>query len=524
MLSQLAIVAAAMCLVLRSAALLLVASLSLYACGSECPPGTTETDERGCRSDHSDGGSLDATGDAACGACSSEQVCFEGACYVADACHDEIAVPCQVLGPSYLKAPNGEASDQFGFSVTLSGDGAWLAMGARFEDSNSTTNPDNNLLADSGAVYVFSRETTGWAFHSYVKASNPGSEDYFGYSVALDGDGDVLVVGANGEDSNDSLDPTNNTLTNAGAVYVYERGGGNWAQTAYLKASDLASDAEFGRRVAIAEAGNRLAVGASAAATAYVFDRGTNWAEVATLPPAVAGAGPMTDMALSGDGSVLAAGHSRRNGSDGSIGDAGGVFVFKDNGGAWERLGENLYAPTERVDGNFGSAVALDHDGDTLAVGEMGQLGRPLVGFLHVYTLSSGTTWDGPSTLTPSNSSNDDGFGGAVALSRDGTAVLVGARLESSSGAGLQTGASDNANTNAGAMYVFRQSGAWRQAAFLKSPAPDALDNLGFSVAMDAASRWVVGGAFREDSVAVGPATDNGSPEAGAAFAFRVLP
>jgi len=62
---------------------------------------------------------------------------------------------------SYLKAPNAEASDQFGGSVAVAGD--TVAVGASSEDSNQTTitngataSSDNNA-SDAGAVYIFVR-------------------------------------------------------------------------------------------------------------------------------------------------------------------------------------------------------------------------------------------------------------------------------------------------------------------------------------------------------------------------------
>jgi hypothetical protein len=60
---------------------------------------------------------------------------------------------------AYLKAPNAEGSDQFGLSLSISGD--TIVVGTFAEDSNQTTitngptaSPDNSS-ANAGAVYVF---------------------------------------------------------------------------------------------------------------------------------------------------------------------------------------------------------------------------------------------------------------------------------------------------------------------------------------------------------------------------------
>src|SRR5205814_1608421 len=101
---------------------------------------------------------------------------------------------------AYLKASNAEAGDQFGVSVALSGD--TLVVGATSEDSNATGvngNQADNSAGWSGAAYVFVRSGTAWSQQAYLKASNAGAGDVFGYSLALSGD--TLAVGAFGEAS-----------------------------------------------------------------------------------------------------------------------------------------------------------------------------------------------------------------------------------------------------------------------------------------------------------------------------------
>jgi hypothetical protein len=98
----------------------------------------------------------------------------------------------------------------------------------------------------------------------YVKASNTGAGDQFGFSVALSGDGNTLAVGAYFEDSSTTgIDSTPNDLaTDAGAVYVYTRTAGAWSQQAYVKASNTGAGDLFGLSVALSGDGNTLAVGA----------------------------------------------------------------------------------------------------------------------------------------------------------------------------------------------------------------------------------------------------------------------
>ncbi|MDH5694411.1 MAG: FG-GAP repeat protein, partial [Gammaproteobacteria bacterium] len=89
---------------------------------------------------------------------------------------------------AYLKASNADADDGFGWSVALSGDA--LVVGALLEDgdASSTAAIPNDNAPGAGAVYVFTRTGTSWSQQAYLKASNAGTGDGFGRSVALSGD------------------------------------------------------------------------------------------------------------------------------------------------------------------------------------------------------------------------------------------------------------------------------------------------------------------------------------------------
>jgi len=171
---------------------------------------------------------------------------------------------------AYVKASNTGASDQFGVSVSLSSDGNTLAVGASLEGSKGTgvngSDQDDDTLADSGAVYVFTRSGTTWSQQAYVKASNTDASDQFGFSVSLSSDGNKLAVGASLEDSKgtgvNGSDQGDNTLSGSGAVYVFTRSGTTWSQQAYVKASNTGAIDKFGISVSLSSNGNTLAVGA----------------------------------------------------------------------------------------------------------------------------------------------------------------------------------------------------------------------------------------------------------------------
>lgn len=89
----------------------------------------------------------------------------------------------------------------FGGSVALSGN--TTVVGARREDGNGAGGPGDNSEENAGAAYVFVRDSSGaWSQQAYLKASNAGGGDLFGRSVAIDGD--VAIVGASREDGEGS--------------------------------------------------------------------------------------------------------------------------------------------------------------------------------------------------------------------------------------------------------------------------------------------------------------------------------
>ena len=124
---------------------------------------------------------------------------------------------------AFLTASNIGEDDFFGRSVAISGD--TVVVAAESEDSNATGvdgNGSNDSASNSGAAYLFTRVGSTWSHKAYLKASNTGSGDFFGNSVAVSGE--TIVVGALGESSNAigvNGDQNNNNAGNSGAGYVF---------------------------------------------------------------------------------------------------------------------------------------------------------------------------------------------------------------------------------------------------------------------------------------------------------------
>ncbi|MBK8430338.1 MAG: FG-GAP repeat protein [Chloroflexi bacterium] len=147
---------------------------------------------------------------------------------------------------AYIKASNAESDDRFGDVIALSGD--TLVVGAPYEDSAATgiNGSQTNGATDSGAVYVFVRSGSTWTQQAYIKANNSEAGDQFGTSVAIFGE--TLIVGAPYEDSAPGDIIPSNSLTNAGAAYVFVREAGVWSQQAMLKAANAEANDILGFR------------------------------------------------------------------------------------------------------------------------------------------------------------------------------------------------------------------------------------------------------------------------------------
>ena len=159
----------------------------------------------------------------------------------------------------YAKASSPGLFDMLGGAVAVSGD--TLVVGARQEDS-AATGVDGNATDDSlvnvGAAYVFRRTAGGWVQEAYLKPASGDGHDNFGHAVAIDGD--TIAVGAPGEDGGAAGVPSDNSVSNAGAVYVFRRDGSTWSPEAYVKPTVTGAHDNFGFSVALS--GETLAVGA----------------------------------------------------------------------------------------------------------------------------------------------------------------------------------------------------------------------------------------------------------------------
>jgi hypothetical protein len=376
-----------------------------------------------------------------------------------------------VAQQAYLKPAavgSAQSGDSFGSSVALSGD--TLVVGAPGEDSSSTgvNSLPNELALDAGAAYVFIRSGGAWTQQAYLKPASVGDTqrgDFFGSAVSISGD--TILVGAPGEDSaSTGVNSTpNETAGDAGAAYVFVRSGATWSQQAYLKV------ASFGTSQSGDVLGLSVAVSGDTAIVGAPYESGSNTG-VNSAP---------------NESATL----------------AGAAYVFVRSGSVWTQqayLKPAAIGPTQEED-QFGYSVAID--GDTVAVGAFhesssstGVNSSPnesarFAGAAYVFT-RSGLSWTQQAYLKPTTvgSQAGDSFGSSVGVFGD--LIAVGAPLEDSSTAGVDTTPNELA-PDRGAIYVFARGGStWSQQAYLKASTAGSLGRFGGSVAIG--SNAIVGG------------------------------
>jgi len=264
---------------------------------------------------------------------------------------------------------DGAPYDSFGWAVAIEGTTAVVASYLA-----------DGVHSDSGAVYVFTEEATGWVEQAKLTASDAFASDWFGYRLDLSGD--TLAVGAPWDDDHGSR---------SGAVYLFERSGEVWAEISKLTPADAQPGDQFGHDVSLD--GARLAVGAAYAdglaqnsGAAYVFVHDSeSWSQQARLEAQVPAEfdGFGSRVALDGDALIVT---SELDDNDLGL-DAGAATLFTYCAGIWS-LDVTLYAPDGQPADLYAADVAFD-DGLALLGAARDDAPADDEGSAHVYRTST---------------------------------------------------------------------------------------------------------------------------------------
>ncbi len=313
-------------------------------------------------------------------------------------------------------ADDGAQYDGFGRTVAVSGD--VVLVGAPNDDDNGS---------GSGSAYLFSYDGANWIDEDKLIGA---ADEYFGTSVALDGDTAVIGAPESGG-TEDEYGP--------GAVYVFRYVGAAWGAGTPLTAADGAAEDYFGNSVAIS--GDTVVVGApyngwsnvdddwvNGPGAAYVFRfNGASWVSQGKLTAADGEPGDHfgSSVSISGDTIVVGAPFENENGTD-----AGAAYVFQRNGTTWTPQGK-LPSTGIEADDEFGCAVA--NSSDTIAVGAKrdGDMADD-AGAVYVFGYD-GANWVEETKLTASDGMLNARFGISVAISSENT-IAIGAEWDEAKG------------------------------------------------------------------------------------------
>ncbi len=255
------------------------------------------------------------------------------------------------------------------------------------------------------SVCVFERVDGRWRRTDGLAASDGTFNDAFGSTAAVDGS--TVVVGAPR-----ASDPNG---YRSGAVYAFERAGGEWSQRARLVPEDGDEQDGFGAAVAMSD--SRVVVGAPGdedpngelAGSAYVFERtGGQWTREAKLVPEDGDARDGFGTAVAVDGDRVLVGASDDEDPNGAF--AGSSYVFERGEEGWTQR-DKLVAADGHCEAVFGDAVALDDS--TALVGAYGAENPEVsgTGAVYVFGPSGGSDRGGDGAVESPDRACGDGGG-----------------------------------------------------------------------------------------------------------------
>ena len=328
------------------------------------------------------------------------------------------------------------ASAQFGAASAISADGNTAAVGARSQDNGA------------GGIFIYVRNTTTGVWtqqgSELVGSGAAGSNSQQGYSIAISADGNTVIEGAPFDGASGKME---------GAFWVFTRSAGVWTQQGgkMVGTGGNPPGESQGQSVVLSADGNTALVGGNASAGAsgalgrvwlYTRSAGT-WTQTDTTTASDASGSSQFGSAVS----LSADGATALIGGQGDSSNIGAAWIYSIHAGALTELIKLVGTGSVGSTVNQGGSVALSKDGNTAVVGASAD--NAGLGAVWVFTKSGGT-WGQAAKLVPSDGIAPTLFGNSVAVSWDGSVIVIG-------------GPGDAAND--GALWMFARTGAtsWTQ-------------------------------------------------------------
>lgn len=323
----------------------------------------------------------------------------------------------------------GEEGQEFGTSLDMSENGNVIIVG---------TMDDNGDKSQAGSVQVYVRDDVSGKTRWLPKGDpiyGESAYDWFGASVAIHGDGKIIVVGSPGHDVGDNID------AGAVTVYEYEALGKKWVemQAKILGTSTLG---KFGSSLAISKLGV-LAVGAPHAnnQAGYVqmfrYTAADNNGTAATWSKEgqeLDGGNPGdrfgASVAMSRLGKHVIIGAPLQKVGEKRHAGVATVWEVDYTDNVWKLISEEI--SSDNQGDNFGSSVDISDDGKEIAVGAPYSSTSTMKqnGHIAVYHKNSTSTTFSLANVKIEGKAEYGHQGSSVALSGDGYQVMGGAPEE----------------------------------------------------------------------------------------------
>ncbi len=332
------------------------------------------------------------------------------------------------------------------FGYSVAVDGDYAIVGAYLEDN--LYGSGGQSYKDAGAAYILSQKSGQWKVVQKLTSKDNAIDDFFGFSVSISGH--AAVVGAPGKNT---VIAGGTVVSDVGAAYIFENQSETWTQVNKIMASDKEGGDEFGTSVGIS--GECIIVGA-----------------------------PYEDHALNGLTTL----------------NKGSAYMYTKGENGWNQIqkSQKIVGSQLSSGANFGWTVAIS--GDYAIVGaprDQVIIGGNLtndVGAAYIWKKQTNGNWTELKTLTASDKTVSDEFGNAVSIS--GNFAIVGAMLEQHDEKG------SNKLVAAGSAYIFENnSDKWTQSQKIVAPVRETDDM--FGVAVSISGEYAIIGAHQSGSAYV---------------------
>ena len=311
---------------------------------------------------------------------------------------------------------DGEAADdKSGYSVSISNDGNRVAIGAPWNDGNTGNSNDN-----SGHVRIYEYNGSNWnqiGTDIYGEASGNKS----GYSVSLSGDGQTVAVASPLSDSNSE------SWAYLGQVRVYNWTGISWNLLHEINGTQY-REGGWGASVSLSNDGSRVAITGNEwgdQSEVKVYENGMQLGNTSDITVG-------TCVSLSADGQTLAVGNDNGYGSGNSNSNGSGIVrIYSWGSSSWHQVGADIMS--ESYGDQTGSSVSLSSNGERVIIGANRNDGNGLnAGHARIYDWD-GSSWNQVGTDIDGEAA-EDYSGSSVSLSNDGYTLAIGAYLNDGNG------------------------------------------------------------------------------------------